>query len=311
MKKDIDQLFREFIFECQYSTKISKGTLRGYHHTYSLFKKLIPDMSLEMLTSTTITYFFSLLQNRTRIIGKGIPKTGIKKSTVATYWNKLNSFFDWLLRKNHIHSNPFRELRFPSPAYEDKKFLKKEEIEKILTAIYVHHNNNIFLLKRNLAIFHLLLFCGLRREELMQLQIRDFDFDRKTVTVRADTSKSKRDRQLPLHSSVLMHLKDYLAARKTKTCPYLLVSSTRDAPFTNEGLKHLVIRLKRLAGVSFHLHQFRHTFAVNFLKSSNNIAKLKQLLGHKSIVLTMVYLRCLPVDEMREDIEIMSIDRLI
>ena len=145
----------------------------------------------------------------------------------------------------------------------------------------------------------------------MSLQIRDIDFERKLITIRADTSKSGRSRQLPLHSSIIMHLQDYLSERKHYTTPSLIVSSTRDEKLTLDGLKHLVTNLRDYSGVEFHVHQLRHTFAVNFLKSSNNIAKLKQLLGHKSIMMTMTYLRCLPTDELRGDIEQMNIDRLI
>jgi integrase len=74
---------------------------------------------------------------------------------------------------------------------------------------------------------------------------------------------------------------------------------------------HLVKRLNAASKVRFHLHQFRHTFAINFLRQSNNLFKLKELLGHTDIRMTAIYLRHLPVDEMRADIEKMSIDCLL
>jgi len=183
--------------------------------------------------------------------------------------------------------------------------------KRIITAIQTHHDNNLLLLKRNLVLFYTLLFCGLRKEELLLLQVRDIDFERKIITIRADTSKSGRSRTLPLHTTLHMYLKDYLAARKSYTTPYLIVSSARDHQLSEYGLNHWVEKMKDCSGVYFHLHQLRHTFAVNFLHSSNNIAKLKQLMGHKSIMMTMVYLRCLPVDQMRGDIENMTIDKMI
>jgi site-specific recombinase XerD len=91
----------------------------------------------------------------------------------------------------------------------------------------------------------------------------------------------------------------------------LLVSSTGDRPFTIEGLRHLVEKLGDASRTKFHLHQFRHTFAINFLKQTNNLFKLKELMGHKDIHMTAVYLRCMPIDEMRADMEKMSIDCLI
>jgi len=309
--KDISQLFQEFIWECEFSRKLRPETLKGYNNVFTTFSKLTPDLTLNDIDSFTITAFFKQLDERKRIVGKGQIRVGVKKSTLATYWSKLNSFFDWLERKAYIPVNPFKEMKYPSPVYEDKKFLKKEEIEKIFTAIYSNHNGNLLVLKRNLLLFNVLLFCGLRREELLLLQIRDFDVERKIVTVRAETSKSGINRSIPVTANVVAVLKDYLAQRRKYTTQYLFVSSTGDKEFSYDGMKHLVAKLNGASRVKFHLHQFRHTFAVNFLKQSNNIYKLKQLMGHKDIRMTAVYLRCLPTDEMRGDMERLSIDSLI
>ena len=311
MRKDLQQLFNEFLYEAEFVRKVRPNTLLGYLNTFRLFIKIVPDASLNTLSSASLTEFFKVLQKRQRVVGKGHIKTGLKKSSAASYWSKLNMFFGWLLLKGYININPFDKLSYPTPSYDDRKFLKKEDIEKIITAVHTHHDNNIFILKRNLVLFYILLFCGLRREEVMLLQIRDIDLEKKILTVRGNTSKSGRSRQLPLHSTTLMYLKDYLATRSKYTTPYLIVSSKQDKALALDSLKGLVNKIKEHSGVSFYLHQFRHTFAVNFLNSSNNIAKLKQLLGHKSIAMTMIYLRCLPVDELRNDIETMSIDKMI
>ncbi len=311
MRKNLSHLFSEFLFEAEFVKKLRPSTLRYYSNTFGLFIKLQPEIILETLNTASVIDFFKKLQDRQRIAGKGIIKTGVKKSTVSTYWRKLNCFFEWLATKDYIKVNPLASVTCPTPSYEDRKFLQKTEIEKLLTALYTHHDNNLLLLKRNLLVFHLFLFCGLRREELLQLQVRDIDVEKKLLTVRGDICKTGITRQIPLHSSVLLHFKDYMAIRKSYTTQYLIVSSERDEKLTGDGLKHLVEKIKKCSGVSFHLHQLRHTFAVNFLKTSNNIAKLKQLLGHKSIVMTLTYLRCLPVDEFRSDIESMSIDKLM
>lgn len=311
MKRDLRELFDEYLRECEFASMSRPETLRGYEQTFSTFIKLLPDVTIEALTPTTLTRFFKILQERKRTVGRGIIKSGIKKSTLNTYWSKLNTFFKWLVIKHIIPVNPLSQMRHPTPVYEDIKFMKKEVIEKIITAVHYHSGNNLLLLKRNLVIFNLLLFCGLRREELLLLQIRDIDLQRRVLTVRAETSKIPRTRQLPLHSQLVLYLTDYIKERKHLTTPYLIVSHKRDDRLSHDGLKHLVHKLNQRSGVKFHLHQFRHTFAVNFLKTSNNVVKLKQLMGHIDIRMTMVYLRCLPTNEMRGDIENMSIDSLI
>jgi integrase/recombinase XerD len=310
VRKNIQQLFEEYVMESRYSRRVRPETIRGYQQAFASFMKVVPDVCFETLTPATITRFFRILEHRKRIVGRGIVKVGVKKSTIVTYWSKLFNFFEWLQIREHIKINPFRQMQYPRVEYADRRFLSRQDVERIISAIH-SKSSSLFLLKRNLTIFYILLFCGLRREELLLLQIRDIDMERKMLTVRAETSKIPRTRHIPIHSQLWLHIKDYLRERKEYTSPFLIVSSKGDNRLSYEGLNNLVAVLKRQSGVSFHLHRFRHTFAVNFLKTSNNIAKLKQLMGHKDIRMTMVYLRCMPPEEMTADIENMSIDEFI
>lgn len=311
MIKYLQKSFNEFLHECEFVRKLRPETLRGYREAISIFLKLSSGSTLEIINSAQIARFFKTLEERERIVGRGIMKKGVNKSTIVTYRSRLNCFFDWLIKKGRIKINPLNTIAFPSVSYVDKKFIKKEDVEKIFTAIHTHHNGNLLILKRNILMFHFLLFCGLRKRELILLQIRDIDVDRKVVIIRAETSKSQTIRKLPLHSEIIFHLKDYLQERKDYTSQYLFVSSRKNDRLSYGGLKHLIQKLNETSGIQFHLHQFRHTFAVNYLKQSSNIFKLKELLGHKDIKQTAIYLRQLPVDELRAEVETMSIDNLI
>ena len=312
MTKDLRQLFDEFLLECEYAAKLRWETLRGYRATFELFLKLMPATALETLIPQTIAEFFRRLEKRERIIGR-VRKTGVQVSTVATYRSKLNRFFDWLVAKRFLKENPLRLMAHPSPVYEDRKYLKKEWVERIITAVLVNKWRNNFIRKRNAAIFYTFLCCGLRRGELLGLKTYDLNLDRKELTVRSETSKSKRQRVVPINSVALATLSDYLQERQraSYTTPYLFVSSNRDDQLTAEGLKHLVEQVIRLSRVRFHVHQLRHTFAVNLLKNGCDIAKLKQLMGHTDIRMTMAYLRCLPTNAMKADVESLTLDNLV
>ncbi|MGV8131412.1 MAG: tyrosine-type recombinase/integrase [Candidatus Pacearchaeota archaeon] len=311
MRKTIDDLFAEYLLECEFSRKLQPETLRGYMQGFSMFRKLMPAATLETMTNATIVQFFKILEQRKRTIGKNKVGSGVKKSTARVYWSKLYNFFTWLHQHEYITENPFRYMKRPTVVWDDLKYLKKEKIEQIFSALHNPLLTNPLVVKRNLAMFYILLFCGLRREELILLQLRDIDIERKILTVRAETSKIPRTRHIPLHSTVVMYLKDYIRERKVYTTPYVFVSRIRDEGLTMHGLTAILHSVKKRSGVQFHLHQFRHTFAVNFLKSSNNIVKLKQLLGHSDIRMTLVYLRCLPTNEMRADVEHMRIDDFV
>jgi site-specific recombinase XerD len=116
-----------------------------------------------------------------------------------------------------------------------------------------------------------------------------------------------------LNSTTIEALRDYLTerARAGRRTPMLWTSGGQDRQFTTDGLKHLVEQVKEASGVRFHLHQLRHTFAVNVLCAGSDISKLKQLLGHRDARMTCTYLRCLPVSALRPDVERLSIDTLV
>ncbi|MBI3626724.1 tyrosine-type recombinase/integrase [Candidatus Uhrbacteria bacterium] len=55
----------------------------------------------------------------------------------------------------------------------------------------------------------------------------------------------------------------------------------------------------------------RHTFAINLLNNNVDIAKLKQLLGHRDIRMTASYVRCLPPETLSADINLLRLDKLV
>ena len=174
MKRDLKQLHSAFMRECEFVGRLSPETLRGYRAGFDLLTKLMPTISLETISSETMTEFFRRLDQRERRTGKGPLKIGIKKSTAATYRSKLNRFFDWLKQKGIISENPFINMPYPAIRYEDRKFLKRENVEKIFAAIVMNSHTG-FLRKRDLAMFSVLLGCGLRRSELLNLRVFDID----------------------------------------------------------------------------------------------------------------------------------------
>lgn len=261
-----------------------------------------------------MTEFFRRLETRSRLIGRGQERRGVKTSTIATYRSSLGRFFEWLRGRGEILANPFFGMPYPRVEYLDRKYLSKASVERILAALVLSAPGRTRLLRtRNLALFSTLLYTGVRKGELLGLRLTDLDLEHMELSVRAETSKSKFRRVVPLNSRALTALEDYLDQRRSLPLQsdHLFVGASGQAPFTADGLKHLVEQVKRISGVPFHLHQFRHTFAVNFLNRGGDVAKLKQLLGHRDIRMTSAYLRCLPSSAMRNDIECITLDTLL
>lgn len=314
MPTTLTQLYEKFLEDCRFSGKLRPETLRGYKASFELILKFKPDLNIKELNPETMTAFFKWLESRTRMVGKRLVKTGVKNSTVATYRNKLAKFFSWLQDKRYLKKDPFFSLPYPDVRYSDRKYLARESVEKVFTTLAFGISWSNSLVKyRNMAMFSVLLNCGLRKGELIGLKLLDIDFNKNELLVRAETSKSKINRYIPLNSSVVAALKEYLKERSrgSYTTPYLWVSEVGDRQFTAFGFKHLNKKIVQGSGVRFHPHQFRHTFAVNMLHTGTDPFKLKQLMGHADIRMTAAYLRALPVSAMHRNVEKLSISGLI
>src|SRR3989344_3441063 len=305
----LNELFNQFVYQCRYAQGMRAATIVGYKATYELLKKLIPGICLEMLTPKIMTEFFARLQTRERKIGRGLVKKAVKNSTLLTYRCKLNTFFKWLYVNGHLKNDPFAGVHRPAVSYTDRKYLEREQVERILVAIgfTINWKNNL-VKKRNLTIAGVLLHCGLRKGEMLNLKLSDINFRNDELLVRGEISKSRRDRIVPLNSAVIILLKDYLEERNLRkyTTPYLFVSLNRDERLSYDGYKHLVEKLNRECGVKFHTHQFRHTHSVNLLANGTDVVTIQQLLGHTDPRMTASYLRSLPMQIKRPHVEMLA-----
>ena len=306
--KNLQQLFDEFIKECQYSSRLQSETLRGYKEVFHLFVLVMPEITeTKALTFEMLIEFFKRIQFRERIVGRGIIKTGIKNSTVKTYHSKLNIFFEWLLKNSMIPDNPLHKIKPPEVNYEDKRALDDTDVRKLYSAVTLHSQNSL-VLRRDTAMLSLLLFSGIRLGEFISLEVRDIDFEKEILTIRGQMSKSKRTRYIPLHPTLKFHLQDYISERnKLKyTTQYLIVSNVSDRPLSRNGLKHWVNNMCKKSGVKFHIHRFRHSFACNLANKDVNAAKIQKLLGHSSLNMTMTYLRSINTEDLKNEINRLS-----
>lgn len=310
---DLHTVFNEFISYCNHIRKLRQTTIRGYEAAFTNFCRLMPEVKYTKdVTSRYMNDFFIRLDTRERVVGKGDVRVGVKASTTMTYWSKLNVFFVWLVDNDYLEDNPLTNMRPAEPQYNDKKELKQKDIEKIVGAIDLHSKNS-FMLKRDKALLYLLIYTGLRKGEVIGLRVMDVDLHNNILRVNGNTSKSKVNRQIPIHNTLALHLREYIKARnerKYKTEKFI-VSTNKDSGLTEHGYKHWVDRLKKLSGVKFHLHQFRHSFACRLGRDDIGVYKLQQLMGHTDLRMTQRYVRSMGVEDLRDSVNRMSFENMV
>ena len=144
---------------------------------------------------------------------------------------------------------------------------------------------------RDSAIVALLYGCGLRRAELVTLDVADYDAGGGTLKVRG---KRNKQRLVPVVGGAQAALDDWLTTRGKEEGP-LFVSSRKGGRLQRERLtthalyKMLLVRAQQANVEHFSPHDFRRTFVGDLLDRGADIATVQKLAGHSNVTTTARY----------------------
>ena len=143
-------------------------------------------------------------------------------------------------------------------------------------------------LLKHRIILTLIYSAGLRGQEVINLKISDIDFERMVIHIRQ--SKYKKDRIVPLSTTMVIGLKKYLSAENPHV--WLFNGKEPDGRYSVRGLSWVMRETLKKTSITknVNLHSLRHTYATHLLEQGLNIVTLKDLLGHADISTTMIYL---------------------
>ncbi len=195
----------------------------------------------------------------------------------------MRVFYNWLEREQYIKHTPFnKSVKFKTKAGKTTviKSVSSENLVKIFTTLTDPERIYTFTGVRDLALFSLLLDSGMRRGELLSLQLPDLNIANLRCTIRGKTGQ----RHAYFSDKCKGVLLDYLKFRVEvgdKTGPLWL--TVEGEPLLNYSFGSIIGRLKLRSGVKdFHVHQLRHTFAL-MMSQKVSTFELRDMLGHASI----------------------------
>ncbi len=204
-------------------------------------------------------------------------------SSRHSYMATVQGFVIWLRDRGLVLEDIATRVELPELDHAlPPTPLTEEEVARLMGAI----TGGGALGLRNLAILQLMYACGLRRGEVISLDVGDIDFEKALVYVRV---KGDKDRVLPVNESALDCVARYLRARKHPTSGALFVTG-RGNRIHARSLQMVFQRLTKLTGLHVHPHLLRHTFAVHMLRGGADVRHVQALLGHESPDTTSRYL---------------------
>lgn len=148
---------------------------------------------------------------------------------------------------------------------------------------------------RRIRMVVLLLYgCGLRANELCQLDISDVNIERQELFIRK--GKGERQRHVPVPGGVWVELLAYLAEQRRGLRGPLFRTERHKHRLNVKTLGSIVKDAARRAGIAWHVtpKTLRHTFATHLMDRGVDVGVISMLMGHRSPGETGVYLHALP-----------------
>ena len=228
--------------------------------------------------------------------------------TVNLHLSVLSGFCRYLVQQGKMTSNPVRLVSRPKMKKRLPEFYRQESmdeyfkdtenvvLEENLALISGDDQVSVRIYQKRLArlILSILYQTGMRRAELISLDISSVDFDRKVIRVKG---KGEKFREIPIGSSLCIEISLYLQStvalighERANDAPLLMTpKGNRLYPgFVERTVKS---ELETVPGVTGRKspHVLRHTLATELLDNGADLNSIKELLGHSSLAATQVY----------------------
>ena len=237
------------------------------------------------ITTSDIFDFLSYLANeRTPNPDSPAPEYGISPTARARKLSALKSFYKYLtVRQKLLQENPVADLEYPKLRKSLPKYLTLEQSSSLLKAVSGPNE------KRDYAILMLFLNCGIRRSELVGLNISDVYDDRIRVV-----GKGNKERIVYFGAACRKAIDAYLVERnKVELSDNKALFGSRDKNRISVTAVHrLVKKALQQAGLDstqFSAHKLRHTAATMMLSGGVDVKTVQEVLGHENLNTTQIY----------------------
>ena len=216
-----------------------------------------------------------------------LQERGKSSASITRFLASLKSFYNYLLSRNVIKSNPAKGISTVKSERKYPNILTSKEVELFLEQPQCTDAKGY----RDHAMLELLYATGIRVSELISLNISDLNLSAGFVRC---TSKG-RERIIPMYRTAVKALQDYV--RNVR--PQIIADGEEEALFVNmngermsrQGFWKIIKYYQEKAHIDKDItpHTLRHSFAAHLLENGADLRSIQQMLGHSDISSTQVY----------------------
>lgn len=280
LMENLSSLFSQF---CDYKLSLEGNTprtIKWFHEVFTLFQKQTGIENPAELTSGSLECW----------ILNGRKNGDWSNRTIRGRIQVFRLFLDWSVKRGYHSHNFARDMKLPRIQHRIRPRLDREQALSLLDWTNRIPFRRKFERHRAMAVIAIFLFSGIRRSELLKLEISDVRLSEGQLAIRS--GKCDKDRLIPIHPRLHFVLSRYLEQRNELNyqCSSLIVSTISDKGLSLRALRRLLEKIRKFSGIPFSAHMLRHTFATLMIESGANIYSLQQMMGHSSIQTTTIYL---------------------
>ena len=270
----MDDEIKEFLDYLEFEKKFSLYTVDNYDKDITEFK--------EYLVMNNINSFKKVDYSLVRKYLVFLYEKKYKNTTICRHISSLRSFYKYLLGNKLINENPMELISLPKKQQRLPNFLYYNDLEKLLET--PDQATSIGL--RDKLIFEILYSTGVRVSELVNIKVKDIDFENKSIRI---FGKGKKERIVLFGDQALKLINIYLDQRGFSS-EYLILNN-RGNKITTRGVDLIIHKNSLKSGLKNKItpHTMRHTFATHMLNDGANLLTVQELLGHENLKTTQVY----------------------
>ena len=224
---------------------------------------------------------------------------GYSSKTVARRLATIKSYFKYLVKTELIQENISIHINSPKVPKKLPNFVDKNLIDTLMKTPSLDTHIGI----RDKAVLELFYSTGMRLSELVNMNIGDFEINKKLIRV---IGKGNKERMIPYGRAAESAIKNYLKIRNLSLKPAfankpLFVNSSEKRISKRTIQRRMNNYIKIVAdGKRIGPHLLRHTFATHLLDNGADIRAVKDLLGHSSLSSTQIYTH-VSIEKLKKD----------
>lgn len=271
---------KKFIDFLLFEKKYSNHTAVAYKKDIEMFELFL---SKKIPKSNSLNANYSLIRSWiVKLVSDNISNRTINRKICS-----LNSYYKFLVKINAIKLNPLTNHKALKMSKKIQVPFSETEIINVLNLIETDSFEGL----RNKLIVELFYSTGMRRTELVNLQLNDVDISKSQVKL---LGKRNKERFVPLLQTVLETYKAYIIVRSTlkSSDRSNFIFLTKNGQRVYDKLVYRVI-INYFDTVSSKVkkspHILRHSFATHLLNNGADLNSVKELLGHSSLAATQIY----------------------